>query len=367
MAYGTIKADKITYDDGGSDADANVSDIVTKASLGSPAFTGTPTAPTAAADTNTTQLATTAYVQTEVGDYAPLASPTFTGTVAIPNIANLETAVAANTAKVTNATHTGDVTGDTALTIAALAVETGMIADDAVTTAKLDITTAGTAEASKAVVLDANKDITGLNDITAVDLTLSGDLTVNGTTTTVNSTNTTITDNLLELNSGAGSNANDCGIIIERGSTGDNAIIAWDESADKFTVGTTAGTASSTGNITIAAGTLVASTLEDSKGDVRNIPASTNSTIVAADAGKHISITAGITINASTDFAIGDAVTIFNNQGDGEDETITATGITLYLASDATGSGNRTLAGRGVATILCVATDTYVITGAGLS
>ena len=32
---------------------------------------------------------------------APLASPTFTGTIAIPNIANLETAVTANTAKVT--------------------------------------------------------------------------------------------------------------------------------------------------------------------------------------------------------------------------------------------------------------------------
>jgi len=35
--------------------------------LVSPAFTGTPTAPTAAADTNTTQVATTAYVQTELG------------------------------------------------------------------------------------------------------------------------------------------------------------------------------------------------------------------------------------------------------------------------------------------------------------
>jgi len=35
--------------------------------LASPALTGTPTAPTAAADTNTTQVATTAYVQTELG------------------------------------------------------------------------------------------------------------------------------------------------------------------------------------------------------------------------------------------------------------------------------------------------------------
>jgi len=37
---------------------------------------------------------------------APLASPAFTGTVAIPNVANLETAVVANTAKVTNHNQT---------------------------------------------------------------------------------------------------------------------------------------------------------------------------------------------------------------------------------------------------------------------
>jgi len=89
-------------------------------------------------------------------------------------------------------------------------------------------------------------------------LTISGDLTVNGTTTTVNSTNTTLDDNLLELNSGATSNANDSGILIERGSTGDNAIIMWDESADKFVLGTTTATADSTGNISVTTGTLVA-------------------------------------------------------------------------------------------------------------
>ena len=101
---------------------------------------------------------------------------------------------------------------------------------------------------------------------TGVNLTLSGDLTVNGTTTTVASTNTTLTDNLIELNSGASSNANDAGILIERGSTGDNAIIAWDESADKFTVGTTTATASDTGDLTITTGTLVANLEGDVNG-----------------------------------------------------------------------------------------------------
>ena len=81
------------------------------------------------------------------------------------------------------------------------------------------------------------------------NVTIAGNLTVNGTTTTVSSTNTTVSDSLLELNSGATSNANDTGIIMERGSTGDNAIFMFDESADKFVVATTTATADSTGNI----------------------------------------------------------------------------------------------------------------------
>ena len=67
-----------------------------------------------------------------------------------------------------------------------------------------------------------------------------------------------VSDNLIELNNGAGSNANDSGIVIERGSTGDNAFIGWDESADKFIIGTTTSTASATGNISITTGALVA-------------------------------------------------------------------------------------------------------------
>lgn len=53
--------------------------VVNYVSAASPAFTGTPTAPTAADGTNTTQLATTAHVQTALGSWqdwtpAPLSS-----------------------------------------------------------------------------------------------------------------------------------------------------------------------------------------------------------------------------------------------------------------------------------------------------
>ena len=45
----------------------NTSDIALKATIASPSFTGTPTAPTAPSGTNTKQIATTAFVYTMVG------------------------------------------------------------------------------------------------------------------------------------------------------------------------------------------------------------------------------------------------------------------------------------------------------------
>lgn len=45
-------------------------DMANKAPLASPALTGTPTAPTAAKGTNTTQVATTQYVQTELANFS---------------------------------------------------------------------------------------------------------------------------------------------------------------------------------------------------------------------------------------------------------------------------------------------------------
>lgn len=97
---------------------------------------------------------------------------------------------------------------------------------------------------------------------------LGGNLTVNGTTTTVNSTNSLVADPLIELNTGAGSNANDLGFVFERGSTGNNAAIIWDESEDKFKMGTTTATGASTGNMTVATGSLIANIVGNVTGDV---------------------------------------------------------------------------------------------------
>ena len=108
---------------------------------------------------------------------------------------------------------------------------------------------------------DGNAELT-INDTASTfagNVVVTGNMTINGTTTTVASTVTTHADPLIELNTGASSNANDLGFVFERGSTGNNAVIMWDESADKFTMGLTTATGASTGDLTLSGvGTLVA-------------------------------------------------------------------------------------------------------------
>ena len=123
----------------------------------------------------------------------------------------------------------------------------------------ITVTDSGTGAITMAC--DGNTEVT-INDTSATfagNVVVTGNMTVNGTTTTIASTTTTHADPLIELNTGAGSNANDLGFVFERGSTGDNAVFMWDESADTFTLGLTTATGASTGNLTLASvGTLVA-------------------------------------------------------------------------------------------------------------
>ena len=76
MAYGKIKADAFIYDNGGSDTEVSFSTLAGKAPLASPNFTGIPLAPTASASTNTTQIATTAFVTTAVANLVSSAPST---------------------------------------------------------------------------------------------------------------------------------------------------------------------------------------------------------------------------------------------------------------------------------------------------
>src|SRR5210317_958097 len=103
------------------------------------------------------------------------------------------------------------------------------------------------------------------DDITiAGNLTVIGNLVTNGASVTNSSTNTTIEDNLIELGTGtSGAPSSDSGIVIERGDS-DNAFIGWDESEDKFILGTGSFTGASTGNLTITTAPLVVGALTTS-------------------------------------------------------------------------------------------------------
>jgi hypothetical protein len=120
------------------------------------------------------------------------------------------------------------------------------------------------------------------------------------------------------------------------------------------------------GGSTPAAGTFT--TVTDSKGELRSVPQNAQTSayvLVATDAGKYISITTGGVTVPSGVFSAGETVTIYNNSS--SDQTITqGTSVTMYQVGTAN-TGNRTLAQRGLATVICVASNTFVITGGGLT
>ena len=98
-----------------AEMDTNLTNLNTdKAEVNSPTFTGTPSAPTAAGGTNTTQIATTAFVQAKTATQTPF---TATGNIAATNV---QSAIAeVDTEKVAKAgdTMTGILSATAGLTI----------------------------------------------------------------------------------------------------------------------------------------------------------------------------------------------------------------------------------------------------------
>ena len=125
---------------------------------------------------------------------------------------------------------------------------------------------------------------------------------------------------------------------------------------------TTANTISASGNISTSAGDM-----SDQIGEIRSVPINSKTaayTLIATDHGKFISTDYAITVPPAV-FTAGQTVTIYNNSASSFGITRGA-GVTMYWVQTAANE-DRTLATRGVATILCVGTNTFVITGGTLS
>ena len=137
--------------------------------------------------------------------------------------------------------------------------------------------------------------------------------------------------------------------------------------SDTQVIYNSSGTLTGSANLTFDGTTLIAASASDNIGNLRTVPANSqtaNYTLIASDAGKYISITTGGVNIPTSIFTVGQTVSIYNNSS--SNQNISAGSVTLILAGTAS-TGSRTLAQYGLATLLCVASNTFVITGAGVS
>ena len=115
-------------------------------------------------------------------------------------------------------------------------------------------------------------------------------------------------------------------------------------------------------------GVTVTGTVTDDKGDVRKIIMKTNGTnnynLISSDVGKAIHSSADVVVPNSV-FSAGDAVTLINSAGSNM-AVQQGSGVTMYNTADGA-TGNRTLSGKGMATVYFVSSSTCYITGSGLT
>ena len=177
------------------------------------------------------------------------------------------------------------------------------------------------------------------------NVVVAGNLTVQGTTTTIDTDNTTIKDNVIILNqgeSGAGVTLGTSGIEIERGSSA-NKTLVWDESTDKWTIGSETFVAATfegnlTGNVD---GDLIADSISIGRvgvgdtniyGDVEF-----NTGVTQFQAGNAVTFNSTVDFNNTLNFADAEIVGF---RGDikgsvvGDDSTILVDGVAGKIVGD---------------------------------
>ena len=265
------------------------------------------------------------------------------------------------TGVVTATTFDGTATSATVATTLSSAanITTGTISNDrlpATITKNLtgDVTGNVTGTASAASTLAAGA--------TGTDLTLSGNLTVNGTTTTID---TAITDVDSLVVDGAGT----FGSSVTIGSTTTQYSHIKVNRSDSGYIFEGGQTGSFTSRI-FADGSATFSTISDSIGPLRRLGiqgASGGFSFAADMAGKLVRSTGnGSTLTIPQNvFSAGDMISVFN-VSTGDNTIAEGTGTTLYNTADGA-TGNRTLAAKGVCTIVCTDTNEFIISGSQVS
>jgi hypothetical protein len=150
-------------------------------------------------------------------------------------------------------------------------------------------------------------------------VTIPGSLTVSGTATAISTANLTVADTVILGASGAAT-GNEAGIAFERGSTGDDSILLWNEADARFELGffnTVGGTVTPTGALVAAS-------------DLRAKALSLAGTLIAADGAL------GVQANGANDLTLSARGTSYN---------VSATGAALSTtAQDLVGAINEVAA-----------------------
>ena len=265
-----------------------------KANLASPALTGTPTAPTAGAGTNTTQIATTAFVQTAVND--KVAEPASNGIVVRTgdNTSAARSIVAGSGITVTN----GDGTAG-------------------------NITIAATGGGGTGTVTS----ITAGSGLTGGTITTSGTIAVDTTTVATTTNSVTLTNKTLTSPTVSGLYLSDSSIVFE-GSSAD---------ANETTLTVTNPTADRTITLPNATGTVVlgtsAMTLTTGTVDVSFSSGTGTATVTDANVGTSSKILVSVVDND----AVGDFIV--------NADTLASGSFRVYLKhrSGTGGSGTMTI------------------------
>ena len=135
----------------------------------------------------------------------------------------------------------------------------------------------------------------------------------------------------------------------------DNSLKFVDSSNNEYPVSV------SSGNLTYSSGKI-----HDSSGSTREIVNASKTaayTLTAANVGGLINTNSDVTVPSGI-FSAGQAITIYNNSGG--NISVKRSGTTIWTAGTDTNT-DKTLAQKGVCTVLCVSSDTFVASGAGMS
>jgi hypothetical protein len=210
--------------------------------LNNTVLTGNPTAPTQAADNNTTRLANTAYVDRQVlASTAPISQASDTN---ISGPAAGHVMIYDGTNSWDNKPLSGDVTIDAAGAVVVTGVAANAVALGVDTTGNYISTVTGTANEIE-ITNGAGSEGAAVTVGLPNNVTITGNLTVSGTTTTVDSTVVSIADPIFSIGQNGSDDNKDRGVEFKyNDGSARLGFFGYDENVGEFT-GWTAATATS--------------------------------------------------------------------------------------------------------------------------